>query len=275
MIYGAMKGAYNYKVKRIRLDFDHLPKAFEHFKIVHISDFHLGSFLSIKPLQEAVELINKQKPDAIFFTGDLVNYETEEVKPYLETLNRIQADQGIYSILGNHDYGNYREWDNDEEWENNLNSMIDVHKQLGWHLLRNTNTILEKEGDSIALMGVDNWSAFKRFYSYGDLAKAYQGLGGYPFKMLLSHDPTHWNKVVIKDYSDIDLTFSGHTHGMQFGFDFTKFKMSPAKMVYKHWAGLYHKRNQYLYVNRGLGFFGFPARIGVYPEITVLELGRL
>lgn len=277
MLYGMIKGAYNYKIKRLRLNFKHLPAAFDNFKIVHISDIHLGSFQSKGPLQEAIELINKQKPDVILFTGDLVNYDTKEAIPYLEDLKRLKAKSGIYSILGNHDYGNYKEWETEEDWQNNLEAMTSVHHQLGWQLLRNTNTVIEENGDALALIGVDNWSSLKRFKNYGNLDEAYKGAADQPFKILLSHDPTHWNKVVTQDYQQIDLTLSGHTHGMQFGFDFEKFarfRMSPAKMLYKHWAGLYHKGDQYLYVNRGLGFFGFPLRIGVHPEITVLELGR-
>lgn len=275
MLYGIMKGAYNFKVKRLKLDFQHLPRAFDNFKIIHISDLHLGSFSSREPLDEAIELINHQKPDVIFFTGDLVNYDTREAEPYLDALKQIQARKGIYSILGNHDYGNYKEWRDKKAWEANLEAMSATHKKLGWHLLRNTHTFINQQGESLTVIGVDNWSSLKRFKNYGNLPLAYQGAEDQSFKILLSHDPTHWNKVVTQDYQNIDLTLSGHTHGMQFGMDFKRFKMSPARMIYKHWAGLYHKGDQYLYVNRGLGFFGFPARLGVYPEITVLELGRV
>ncbi len=278
MLYGMIKGAYNYKVKRVRLNFKHLPPAFDNFKIVHISDIHLGSFQSNEPLQQAIELINKQQADAVFFTGDLVNYDSEETSSFMKDLSRIHAKAGVYSILGNHDYGNYKNWKSQKDWQNNLDKMVSVQKELGWHLLRNTNTRIWQNGDSLALIGVDNWSSLKRFKNYGNLEEAYEGVENQAFKILLSHDPTHWNQVVIQDYPQIDLTLSGHTHGMQFGFDFenfARFRMSPAKMLYKHWAGLYHKGDQYLYVNRGLGFFGFPARIGVYPEITVLELGKI
>ena len=274
VLYGLMKGAFNLKVKEVSLGFRRLPEAFHGFRILHISDLHLGSFQTIQPVDEAVKLINQQGADAVFFTGDLVNYETSEVAPYLPILSRIQAPHGVYAILGNHDYGNYKTWLTRDAWQANLDDLRQVYEDLGWTLLRNESGALTQGGKTIPVIGVDNWSALKRFINYGDLRQAIEGVSQDAFQILLSHDPTHWSQEVVWAYPQIDLTLSGHTHGMQLGMDFTRFKASPARMIYKHWAGLYRKGSQYLYVNRGLGFFGFPARLGVYPEITVIELEK-
>lgn len=272
VLYGLMKGAYNLKVRHIPLSFPTLPAAFDGFRLIHISDLHTGSFPSVQPVRDAVQLINQQKADVVCFTGDLVNYQTAEADPFLEALQQIQARHGVYVIRGNHDYGNYKTWPDREAWQANNAAMVSTYQQLGWHLLRNEWRFIRKEGASIPIIGVDNWSSLKRFTNYGNLAAASADLPAGTFQLLLSHDPTHWSKEVVHRYPDIDLTLSGHTHGMQMGIDFTRFKASPARMIYKHWAGLYRKAHQYLYVNRGLGFFGFPVRFGVYPEITVIEL---
>lgn len=272
VLYGLMKGAFNLKVKRVTLNFQNLPEAFNGFRVLHISDLHAGSFQTPQPIEEAVQLINQQGADVVFFTGDLVNYETAEAEPYLPILSKIQAPHGVYAILGNHDYGNYKTWPSADAWQDNLDSMTDTYHKLGWKLLRNEWHALTRNGESIPVLGVDNWSSLKRFINYGNLSKTVQGVPQSPFQILLSHDPTHWSQEVVRYFPQIDLTLSGHTHGMQVGMDFSRFKASPARMIYKHWAGLYRKGSQYLYVNRGLGFFGFPARLGVYPEITVLEL---
>jgi predicted MPP superfamily phosphohydrolase len=272
VLYGLMKGAYNLKVRHIPLSFPALPSAFDGFRLIHISDLHTGSFPSVQPVRDAVQLINQQEADLVCFTGDLVNYQTSEADPFLEALQQIQARYGIYAIRGNHDYGNYKTWPDMEAWQANNAAMVSTYQQLGWHLLRNEWRFIRKGDASIPVIGVDNWSSLKRFTNYGNLATASENLPADTFQLLLSHDPTHWSKEVVHHYPDIDLTLSGHTHGMQMGIDFTRFKASPARMIYKHWAGLYRKAHQYLYVNRGLGFFGFPARFGVYPEITVIEL---
>lgn len=274
MIYGAMKGAYDFKVRKLRLNFKHLPKNFHNLKIVQLSDLHAGGFKTEDPVQEIVELVNQQNPDLVVFTGDLVNYRASEAKPFADVLNKIQAPMGVFSILGNHDYGHYAEWKSEADMQENFEQMLAMHEKLGWQLLRNEHYVLKQQDEALTLIGVENWSSFKRFPNYGNLEKALKSSDDSGFKILLSHDPTHWNKAVIKDHPDIDLTLSGHTHGMQFGFETKRIKISPAKMMYKRWAGLYNKGHQYLYVNRGLGFFGFPARVGVLPEITVIELGR-
>lgn len=274
MLYGAIKGAFDFKLRKLRLNFKHLPKNFHDLKIVQISDLHAGGFKSPAPIREIVELVNQQNPDLVVFTGDLVNYRASEAEPFVDNLRGIQAPMGTFSILGNHDYGNYVQWKSEAEMQENFNNMLETHERLGWTLLRNEHYVLRKMNEDLTIIGVENWSAYKRFPNYGNLEKALESTSESGFKILLSHDPTHWNKAVIKAHKDIDLTLSGHTHGMQFGFDTKRIKLSPAKMMYKQWAGLYNKGQQYLYVNRGLGFFGFPARVGVLPEITVIELGR-
>lgn len=272
VLYGLMKGAFNLKVKHVTLHFQNLPKAFDGFRILHFSDLHTGSFQTLQPVEEAVQLINQQGADVVFFTGDLVNYETAEADPFLPILGKITAPHGVYAILGNHDYGNYKTWPSAQAWEANLAAMTTTYQNLGWHLLRNERQALTLGDETIPVLGVDNWSSLKRFINYGNLSKTAEGVPKDSFQILLSHDPTHWSQEVVQEFPQVDLTLSGHTHGMQMGMDFARFKASPARMIYKHWAGLYRKGSQYLYVNRGLGFFGFPARLGVYPEVTVLEL---
>ncbi|MFC5271585.1 metallophosphoesterase [Adhaeribacter terreus] len=273
-IYGIAHGAFHYKVKRVALHFPDLPVAFHGFKMVQISDLHTGSFTNEKPLKRAVKLINAQEPDVIFFTGDLVNNIADEVQPYIPVLSELKGKMGVFSVLGNHDYGDYVSWQTRSAKIENLERLKHAHARMGWHLLMNTNVKLERETDRIAILGVENWGNRAGFPKYGKLYKAHQGVEDIPFKILLSHDPSHWDGEVNTKFPDIHLTLSGHTHGMQFGIDLPFFKWSPVQYVYKQWSGLYQKGPQYLYVNVGLGFLGYPGRVGFRPEITVFELQR-
>lgn len=274
-IYGMVKGAYDYRVKRVTLRFPNLPAAFDGYKMLQISDLHTGSFTSTGPLKEAVRLINKQEADLVFFTGDLVNNLASEIEPHIPTLSEIRAKEGVFSVLGNHDYADYvREWPHANAKAENLRKMIDTHGQMGWQLLMNENRIIEKDGEQIAVLGVENWGNRAGFPKYGRLHEAYKGTEKAPFKVLLSHDPSHWDGEINQKYTDIDLTLSGHTHGMQFGVNIPGLKWSPVQYVYEQWAGLYKKGRQHLYVNTGLGFIGYPGRVGFLPEITVFELKK-
>lgn len=276
-LYGMVRGAYRYRVHKVKVSSPNLPEAFEGFKIVQLSDMHCGSFMSTEPLQKAFNIVMEQKPDAIFFTGDLVNNEATETEMHLDTYKMLKAPYGVYSILGNHDYGDYKQWETPEDKIANLDKLKDIQHQSGWRLLMNEHVPIEKDGQKIALLGIENWGGNLRFPRYGKLENAHAGTEGYPYKILLSHDPSHWDVQVSQEakYNDIDLTLSGHTHGMQFGIEIPGFiKWSPVKYIYKHWAGLYKQDNQYLYVNRGLGFLGYPGRLGIWPEITVIELSR-
>jgi predicted MPP superfamily phosphohydrolase len=275
-IYGMVRGAYKYRVHKVKVSSPNLPEAFEGFKIVQLSDMHSGSFMDTTPLVKAFNIVLDQKPDIIFFTGDLVNNESKETDPHLQSYKMLKAPYGVYSTLGNHDYGDYKEWESPAAKTANLEALKDVHARSGWRLLMNEHVPIEKDGQKIALLGIENWGGNLRFPRYGKLENAYAGTEGYPFKILLSHDPSHWDVEVSQEarYNDIDLTLSGHTHGMQFGIEIPGFKWSPVQYLYKHWAGLYKQDNQYLYVNRGLGFLGYPGRLGIWPEITVIELSR-
>ena len=275
-IYGIVRGAYKYKIHKVNISFPNLPDEFIGFKIVQLSDIHCGSFMNADPLIKAFNLSLEQKPDIILFTGDLVNNEAAETTPYIEAFKMLKAPFGVYSCLGNHDYGDYKVWESSEAKKENLNNLKNIHAECGWRLLMNENVFIEKNGQKIALLGVENWGGNLRFPKYGKLENAHAGTGSYPFKILLSHDPSHWDYQVLKEskYNDIDLTLSGHTHGMQFGIEIPGFKWSPVQYIYKNWAGLYKKGSQYLYVNRGLGFLGYPGRLGIWPEITVIELQK-
>jgi predicted MPP superfamily phosphohydrolase len=275
-LYGMVRGAYKYRVHKVKVSSPNLPEAFEGFKMVQLSDMHCGSFMSPDPLIKAFNIVMDQKPDAIFFTGDLVNNEANETEMHIETYKMLKAPYGVYSILGNHDYGDYKQWETPEHKIENLEKLKDIQTQSGWRLLMNEHVPIEKDGQKIALLGIENWGGNLRFPRYGKLDNAHAGTEGYPFKILLSHDPSHWDVQVSQKqkYNDIDLTLSGHTHGMQFGIEIPGFKWSPVQYIYKHWAGLYKQDNQYLYVNRGLGFLGYPGRLGIWPEITVIELTR-
>lgn len=271
LLYG-FSNKYKYQVKKLTLAFENLPKAFEGMKIVHISDIHSGSFQNKAAVNHGVDLILQQQPDLILFTGDLVNDRAEEMQDYIDVFNRLTAPMGVYSSLGNHDYGDYVSWPSEQAKTENLERLKQVHTQLGWRLLMNEHVLFEKGGEQIALLGIENWGAKGRFPKYGKMKEAYPGTEKIPFKMLLSHDPSHWDAEVKTQYSDINLMFSGHTHGMQFGLENPYFKWSPVQWMYKQWAGLYEEGNQKLYVNRGYGFIGYPGRVGILPEITVIEL---
>lgn len=265
---------YNYQVRRIKLSFKNLPAAFKGLKIVQVSDIHSGSFDRHIAVERGAKLIMDEKPDIIFFTGDLVNNKAEEIVPYMDIFSKLQAPLGIYSTLGNHDYGDYVQWPSKEAKIQNLDTLKAHHGAMGWRLLLNEHVVLEKGEDKIAILGIENWGAKAGFPKYGKMAAAYNGLPekNIPFKILLSHDPSHWDAQVRPEYPDIDLTLSGHTHGMQLGVEIPGFKWSPVKYIYKEWAGLYQEANQYLYVNRGFGFLGYPGRLGILPEVTVIEL---
>ncbi|WP_242916261.1 metallophosphoesterase [Pontibacter liquoris] len=273
-IWGMVKGAYEYRVKRLTLHFPNLPQAFDGYKMLQISDLHTGSFPSSEPLKEAVRLINSQQADLVFFTGDLVNNQAVEVQQHMSTLQQIRAKDGVFSVLGNHDYGDYVSWPSAEAKQRNLLTLIESHGKMGWDILINENRMIAKGGQHIAILGVENWGNRAGFPKYGRLDKAYAGVEEAPFKVLLSHDPSHWDGEVITRYPDIDLMLSGHTHGMQFGVNLFGWKWSPVQYMYKQWAGLYKKGRQHLYVNTGLGFLGYPGRVGFLPEITVFELKR-
>ena len=271
LIYGMIKGGFDIRVKKTRLVLPNLPDAFNGLRIVQISDIHCGSFTSADHFENAAKLIEMQKPDILFFTGDLVNDLASETDDFIETFSKMKAPMGTYSSLGNHDYADYITWDSKEAKAKNLEDLKAVHAKVGWRLLLNENVALERGGEKIALIGIENWGA-RGFTKYGNLKKAYEGAENFPVKILLSHDPSHWEAQVLKEYPNIDLTFAGHTHGMQFGVDLPHFKWSPVKYFYKQWSGLYQQAGQYLYVNQGLGFIGYPGRVGILPEITVLEL---
>lgn len=270
--YGMLRGLAHIRVKTMQITDAKIPKAFDGFRFVQISDIHSGTYTSILPIKKSVALINAQQPDCIFFTGDLVNNRVEEIQPYIIELKKLKAPSGIFSILGNHDYGDYVSWKTPEEKIANLLQLKKYQKELGWNLLLNEHVSLQKNNAQINLIGVENWSSKMHFTKYGDLAKATSGIDQNLFTILLSHDPSHFDKEVSSNFPWITLTLSGHTHGMQFGIETKHVRWSPIKYVYPHWAGLYHIGSQYLYVNRGLGALGFPGRIGMRPEITVFVL---
>jgi hypothetical protein len=272
LVYG-FGNKYKYDVKRVQMAFDNLPSGFKGMKILHISDIHSGSFTDKQAVLHGVNEILKEKADVILFTGDLVNDRATEMDDYMDVFSQLKAPMGVYSTLGNHDYGDYVSWpDNGVTKEQNLENLKGVHAKLGWKLLMNEHVVLERNDHQIALIGIENWSNKARFPKHGRMDLAYPGAEKYPFKILMSHDPSHWDAQVKPHYPAIDLMLSGHTHGMQFGVDIPGFKWSPVQYMYKEWAGLYEETKQKLYVNRGFGFIGYPGRVGILPEITVIEL---
>lgn len=273
-VYGIVKGAYKYRVHNVKVPSKNLPPAFHGYKIVQVSDIHTGSFMDNTALHKAFDIVMEQKADLILFTGDLVNNEAKETYGFEEVYKKLKAPHGVYSVLGNHDYGDYVQWETTEAKKSNLEELKNVHKNAGWKLMMNEHVALEKDGQKIALLGIENWGGNMHFPKYGKMQDAHKGTEEYPFKILMSHDPSHWEKQVQTEYKDVDLTLSGHTHGMQFGIEIPGIKWSPVQYIYKQWAGLYKKDNQYLYVNRGLGFLGYPGRLGIWPEITVIELQK-
>jgi predicted MPP superfamily phosphohydrolase len=273
MIYGLTKGKYKYTIENIKLTFKDLPKSFEGLKIVQISDIHAGSFDSKEQVARGIDMINAQKPDLIVFTGDLVNSNKNEIDPYIDIFARLEAKMGKYAILGNHDYYGMYDLENDTQKDTYWKDFMTKYDQMGFKLLNNDRQKLSINNESISLVGVENWGAGRWFPKKGDLDKAMPNDNS--FKILLSHDPTHWDEKVIEHEKQVHLTLSGHTHGFQFGINFPGFKWSPAQYRYKHWMGLYEEKDQYLYVNRGFGFLGFPGRVGMWPEIAVLELSSI
>jgi len=273
-LYGMLRGAYKYRVHKVKVPSANLPEAFNGFKIVQLSDIHTGSFLDNSALHRAFDIVMKQGADMILFTGDLVNNIASETEGFEEVYKKLQAPHGVFSVLGNHDYGDYVQWDSMIEKQANLEKLKSIQKNSGWRLLMNEHVPIEKNGQKIALLGIENWGGSMRFPKYGKMDQAHKGTEAYPFKILMSHDPSHWEKQVQPEYPDVDLTLSGHTHGMQLGIEIPGIKWSPVQYIYKQWAGLYKSGKQFLYVNRGLGFLGYPGRLGIWPEITVIELQK-
>ena len=275
MTYGMLRNPYRYRLFKTTVALNDLPTELEGLRIVQISDVHSGSFTFKEPVKSAIELINSQQPDLVFFTGDLVNSRSDEMLPFMDVFDKIQAKHGVYSVLGNHDYGDYSDWPSEEAKHNNFQQIQDIHRGMGWNLLLNEHRMVEVNGKKVAVIGVENHSAHLRFPRRGELAKACAGCEPADLKLLLSHDPSHWDLEVNQKFPDIAITFSGHTHGMQFGVEIPGiFKWSPIKYLYKQWAGLYEQGQQFLYVNRGLGFLGYPGRVGILPEVALIELRR-
>ena len=274
LLYGMYKGKYNFKVLKYDLEFDDLPDAFDGYRITQISDIHSGSFDNREKIEYAIELINQQKSDVLFFTGDMVNNKVEEMYPWKDLFATLEAKDGKFSILGNHDYGDYVGWDTPEAKAENLQELIKLQKEIGFDLLLNESRYLQKGGDRIALVGVENWGR-GGFKKAGDLKLAASAISKDDFKILLSHDPSHWEDIVINDEYHYHLTLSGHTHGMQFGIEIPGWiKWSPIQWRYKYWAGIYKELGQFINVNRGFGFLGYPGRVGIWPEISVITLKK-
>jgi hypothetical protein len=268
LVYGMVKGAYRYRIHRHNLVIKGLPAAFDGFRLVQISDVHAGSFYDPEAVRHGIEMLMKEKPDMVFFTGDLVNNEASEFDSYREIFAEIQASFGVFSVLGNHDYGDYKAWDSPEAKEQNMQDLKIHFRKMGWRLLMDEHVQVEKEGQRITVAGIQNWGARGNFPKYGDLKKAVKGVEKDSVLLLLSHDPSHWEAQVLPEFPQVSAMFSGHTHGMQFGVEIPGFRWSPVQYFYKQWAGLYEKNGQKLYVNRGFGFLGYPGRFGIWPEIT-------
>ncbi|HEY9535163.1 MAG TPA: metallophosphoesterase [Mucilaginibacter sp.] len=273
LLFGLTRGRHRYTVHKHTLYFPDLPEAFDGFTLTQLSDIHAGSFTSEKGVNKGIDLVNAQHSDVILFTGDLVNNKASEMIPWIPAFARLQAPLGKYSVLGNHDYGDYTQWENKAVKAANLISLKNVHKQIGFRLLLDEAITLTKNGQTISIIGVENWGK-GGFHKYGDLEKAVANVPDDQFKILMSHDPSHWEAKALNHLKHIHLTLSGHTHGAQFGIELFGFKWSPIKYVYKQWAGLYKQKDRYLYVNRGFGFLGLKGRVGIWPEITVLTLRK-
>ena len=272
-IYGIVQGKYNYKVLKYQLAFKDLPDAFDGYTITQISDIHSGSFTNKEKIQYGVDLINQQKSDLILFTGDIVNNKADEMDNWIAVFDKLEAKEGKYSILGNHDYGDYMDWKNPQDKIDNFQKVKDIHQKIGFDLLLDEHRYLKKDGQQIALLGVENWG--KGFNQAGDLDKAAKEVHKHDFKILMTHDPSHWEYRVKEDPFHYHLTLSGHTHGLQMGIEIPGWlKWSPSKYVYKQWAGLYQEADKFINVNRGFGYHAFPGRVGIWPEITVIELKK-
>ena len=273
LLIGMIKGKYEYRVHRVNLKFKDLPEAFNGFTITQLSDIHSGSFDSVNDVERGVALANQQKSDLLLFTGDLVNSDAGEMDQWLETFSKLTAPFGKYSILGNHDYGDYKTWESKEAKEQNLQRLKEIHGLIGFRLMLNESLQIEKAGEHISLIGVENWGK-GRFQKYGDLNKAIAEVNDKDFKILMSHDPSHWEAETLHHPKQVHLTLAGHTHGMQFGIEIPGFKWSPIKYLYPQWAGIYNEKERYIYVNRGFGFLAYPGRFGILPEITVITLEK-
>jgi len=274
LLYGMVYGKYNYKVLKYSLEFDDLPDAFDGYTITQLSDIHSGSFDNREKIEYAINLTNEQESDVILFTGDLVNNVADEMDNWKHLFSTLKAKDGVFSVLGNHDYGDYVNWDNSVEKAENLQKLKNIQKEMGWNLLLNENRYLHRDGEKIALVGVENWGE-NGFKQAGDLDKATIGISENDFKILMSHDPSHWQSVVKNDPRNFHLTLSGHTHGMQFGIEIPGvLRWSPIKYRYQNWAGVYKEFGRYINVNRGFGYLGYPGRVGIWPEITVIKLKK-
>jgi predicted MPP superfamily phosphohydrolase len=273
MAYGIISGAHDYRVRRVTVKLPNLPKSFDGIRIGQVSDIHSGSFFNKTAVKGGVEMMMKEKPDLIFFTGDLVNNETTEVRDYINIFDKLKAPLGVYSVTGNHDYGDYHQWDSVDAKRRNFKDLVQAHREMKYDILMNEHRFIEQGGEKIAIIGNENWGG-GRFSKYGRLDVAHQGTKEAAVKLLLSHDPSHWDAQVRPLYSDIDVMFAGHTHGFQFGIEIGNFKWSPSQYAYKQWGGLYKESAQYLYVNRGFGYLGYPGRVGMPPELTIMELKR-
>lgn len=273
MIHGITRGRYNFKVYNHVIGFKDLPESFDGYTITHLSDFHCGSFQSRSKLKYAIDLVNEQNSDLIAFTGDFVNDTYTEILPWVDEFKKINSKDGKFSILGNHDYGDYYDWGNEENKKLGFKKLIEIQNELGFKVLRDESVHIKKNNEKISLVGVENWG--DGFKKKGDIDKAIKGLDESDFKIVLSHDPSHWDKILVDHKEKFNLTLSGHTHGMQFGIEIPGFiKWSPVKYRYKYWAGLYERSNQFINVNRGFGVLGFPGRVGIWPEITVIKLKK-
>lgn len=279
LLTGMFHWAHDFRVKEIHVNIHSLPDELDGFKIVQISDLHLGTWKNPRKLGEAVKIINDLSPDVIVFTGDLVNYNTYETRPFREILAGFKAEFGVFTILGNHDYGDYQKWPSEEAKVKNLTDLFSFYREIGWKLLKNNHAIIEKNNKKIAVIGVENWGLFARYPRYADIEKAKSGSENADLRILLSHDPSFWEEIIKNNYPEIELTFSGHTHGFQFGMENNWIRWSPVQYIYNYWAGLYENklpngRKQYLYVNRGLGNIAYPGRVGILPEITLIILKK-
>jgi uncharacterized protein len=272
MTWGIISGAHDYRIRRVTLKLKNLPKQFDGMRIAQLSDIHSGSFFNKTAVKGGVEMLLAEKPDVVFFTGDLVNNEAKEVTDYINIFDKVKAPLGVYSTLGNHDYGDYVQWASPEAKSQNLKNLMKSHEMMGWNLLMDEHRELKVDGEAIAILGIQNWGA-GNFAKYGMLNKALKNTDDYSTKLLLSHDPSHWRNQVLGK-TDIDAAFAGHTHGMQYGVEIGGFKWSPVQFRYKEWAGLYQEADQQLYVNRGFGYIGYPGRLGILPEITIFELKK-
>lgn len=276
MVTGILSGATNYRVIHKTIYLPNLPRAFDGIRIGQLSDIHAGSLFHKTAVKGGVEMLLQEKPDVILFTGDLVNYQTDEINDYVSVFDKVRAPLGVFATTGNHDYGNYRKWPDAKSKRKNFQEFLAVNRAMGWDLLMNEHRILRSGGEQIAILGVENWGLgpSHRFPKYGKLAQAYEGTADIPVRILLSHDPSHWDAQIRPEFPGIDLTLSGHTHGFQMGIEVGDFRWSPSQYIYKQWAGLYQESGQFLYVNRGFGCIGYPGRVGMPPELTIIELKR-